>query len=420
MERDYDVIVVGGGPAGSTAALYAHRHGLRVLLIDKRRFPRDKTCGDAIARKSLGYLRDLGLLDRVLAEVHEPLGGAILGAPNGTTIQIDLTQKRVDADRPLHPHIVCRREIFDNVLVERAKTQFDVLEGCTVKDVLVVNDFVTGVECEFGNGRGASKTTRRITAGVVVGADGFNSIVARRLGVYRYDTRRWYVATRAYYRGLDVNANTAEIHFLEETLPGFLWIFPTGDGVANVGLGMIHRDIGRRKLSVRDAHQAAVGARRFGDRFRRAEQLGVVRGWNIPTPDFSRVIHGNGFLLVGDAAGLVDPFSGEGIGNAMCSGSVAARVVAGAKETSDFGAAALGEYPKQLWRDLDRGELKLHYGLRRLARRRRLIDFLIARAAKHRDVLEWLTGMTGPENAVSRKRELTSPWTYVKLLARSK
>jgi geranylgeranyl reductase family protein len=405
MERDYDVIIVGAGPAGATAALYAEREGLRVLLLDKHRFPRDKICGDAVARKSLGYLGDLGLVDRVRALPHETIGAAVLGAPDGTTLNVDLTEPGPDG--PARPHIVCRREILDNVLFEAARERVDVKDGCAVSGLVARNGTVCGVECTGGPA----------TARVVIGADGFNSIVAREMGVYRYDSENWYVATRAYYRDLDCPANTVEVHFLDETIPGFLWMFPTGDGVTNVGVGMIHGDIKRRGARISDVHEAAVESPRFRDRFRAAERVGGIRGWNLPTPDFSRTIHGNGFLLAGDAAGLVDPFSGEGIGNAMCSGSVAARVAAGAIRSGTVGEDAMRRYPELLWKELDAGELKLHYKLRALARRRGLVNFLVGRAAKHRDVLEWLTGMTAASGAVARKRELTRPWTYLKLIA---
>jgi flavin-dependent dehydrogenase len=193
-------------------------------------------------------------------------------------------------------------------------------------------------------------------------------------------------------------------------------MFPCGGGMTNVGLGMIQQDIKRRGVSIRQVHEAVLSSPRFRSRFEGAERIGGIRGWTLPTPDFARTIHGAGVLLTGDAAGLVDPLSGEGIGNAMCSGWVAAGVAARAVERGDFSAAALSEYPRRLWRELDAGELKLHYRLRALARRRWMVDFLVGRASRHKDTLDWLTGMTARDGAVARKRALTSPFTYLRLL----
>jgi flavin-dependent dehydrogenase len=284
------------------------------------------------------------------------------------------------------------------------------LEGCPVTGLLIENGTICGVECGG----------RRITADVVVGADGFASIVSRSLGVYRHASNRWYVATRGYYRGVHLPKNTLEVHLLPETLPGFLWIFPTGDGVTNVGLGMVHRDIKKRGIHIRNLHESVVASPRFRDRFRGAERIGPISGWNLPTPDFSRPIHGGGFLLAGDAAGLVDPFSGEGIGNAILSGKTAALVAADAAERGDFSGTSLAGYPGALWQALNAGEIKNHYRLRSLARRRALVDFLIGRAANHRDVLDWITRMITDENALAIKRELVSPFTYLKLLFKSR
>jgi geranylgeranyl reductase family protein len=400
--RRCDVAVVGAGPAGSATALYASRAGLDVVLLDRDVFPRDKICGDAVARKSVAHLYELGVLEAVRAGVHEPIGRALLASPRGDAVELDLSSP----ESP-DPHLVCRREILDNALVQAARARTTVLEGARVTDILRDGARVTGVSFRTRDGSG------EIHARAVVGADGFDSVVARRLRHYRHDSARWCVATRGYYRGLDVAPRTVEIHFLREALPGFLWIFPTGDGIANVGLGIVHAELKRRGVGLREMHEAALALPRFRGRFRGVERIGGVRGWNLPTPDFNRTIAGDGFLLAGDAAGLVDPFSGEGIGNAMDSGKIAAEVIGGVDP-----AAYASEYPARLWRTIDAGEIALHYRLRGLARHAGLVDFIVGRAAARPDALEWIRRMTAAHDSVSSKRALVSPLTYARLLLR--
>jgi geranylgeranyl reductase family protein len=398
------VVVVGAGPAGAATAMFAARSGLDVLLVDRRTFPRDKICGDAIARKSLSVLRELGV-SAMGDAVFEPVSRAVLTSPRGHRVDVDLSSR----DEPA-PHMVCRREIFDDALVRAARSRLEVWEDAPVTDVVREKSSVRGVVCRRG-GR-----DHEVRADVVVGADGFDSIVARRLGFYRHDSSRWFIATRGYYRGLDVAPGTVEVHFVKDTLPGFLWLFPTGDGITNVGLGLVHRDLKRRRGRLRDVHEAVLGLPRFRVRFAAAERMGNVQGWNLPTPDFSRVLSGDGFVLVGDAAGLVDPFSGEGIGNALVSGRVAAQTI----DAHIRSGASLDRYPALLREAIDGKEIDLHYRLRSLARHGRLIDVLVGRAQAHPDVLEWLRTMTAERDTLLRKRALLSPLTYARLWLRSK
>ena len=425
MSPNYDVIVSGAGPAGATAALFARRAGLRVLLVDKKSFPRDKVCGDAIARKSIEVLRELGLFGAVRTQPHQPISSAVLCSPNRTKVHIDLVNRTrapatpavvpsTEADTGV-PHIVCKRAVFDNVLVEAAKNELDVLENHAVTGLDIEDGRVRGIVCRPRTG-----PDRTLTAGMVVGADGYNSVVARKLGLYRFDSPRWFSATRAYYRRLECRPNTVEIHFVDEILPGFLWMFPTGDGMTNVGLGMIHKDLRKLPGGIARLHRSILASPRFRARFERAEVVDEVRGWNIPTADWTRTIHGNGFVLVGDAAGLVDPFSGEGIGNAMTSGKIAAESAARACSAGDYSAAFLASYTEALWKALNKNELKLHYRLRRLGRSRTLLNLLAGRAAARPDVLEWITSMMDDKNALGRKEELVSPLTYLKLMLRRK
>jgi geranylgeranyl reductase family protein len=405
MKYDYDAIIVGGGPAGSTAALYAQRAGLNVLLLDKKYFPRDKICGDAISGKSIDYLRELELLDELEKSPNAIIHNFVFSSPNHRSIKVNFSNGH-SAKEELYG-FVCRRTIFDNILFQEAKRKLDVREGYFVRDVLTEGGRVYGVKCDTDNGE-----STKFTGKIIVGADGYSSIVARKMNLYDRDPRHWLVATRAYYKGVTDLNDSIEIHYVEDTLPGYFWIFPADDGLANVGLGMIYKSLKKKGIRIRNAHIAATESPFFKKRFANAEMIGDIQGWNLPAGSKRRKIHGDGFILLGDAAGLIDPFSGEGIGNAMCSGNIAAQVIAEACKREDYGARSLSDYPKRLWKTIG-PELKMYTRLQRAALFRPLINLVVGRAADNREVLRWIEDMI--KGTVS-KSELLSPLTYLKLL----
>lgn len=406
LSPEYDVIVVGGGPGGAAAVLYGARHGLRMLLLDKSRFPRDKICGDAISGKSVRVLRDLGLEGKLRLEPQVEARGVHFSAPNGKVARISFTPPNAKRESMGY---VCRRMVFDNVLFAAAKTAAaDCLEEFVVEGLLREGGKVAGVRGR----RVGDQQTQTFRARAVVGADGFDSIVARQTGLYEHDAKHWVVATRGYYRGLPGLTDYIEIHFVEEVSPGYFWIFPLEDGWANVGIGMLHSELKKRSINLRAAHIAATQSSAFKERFAHAELAGGIRGWNLPLGSKRRTIHGDGFLLIGDAAGLIDPFSGEGIGNAMVSGEIAAHVLARACAENALDAESLAEYPGLLWREIG-NELKTSYLLQRIGRIKPLLNFVVGKAARSVEVAHWISSMMANETP---RAELASPLTYLRLL----
>lgn len=404
-DSSYDLIIVGGGPAGAVAALYARRSGLSVLLLDKARFPRDKVCGDALSGKAVTILRDLGLLDKVADLPGALINVVTFGSPKHVHIEIDLRR----SSRPdLSTGYVIRREVFDYFMFREARQAADhTIEGFTVKDVLREEGRVTGV---IGSGEDGTQQTFRCR--VLLGADGFNSIVARKLDLYQHDPRHWVVALRQYYRNVKDLDNQIELHFIDEVIPGYFWIFPIEDNLANVGIGMLHEYIKANDVDLRVALKNAVRSEAFRERFDGAEPLEEPIGWNLPVGSLHRTNHGDGFMLLGDAAGLIDPFTGEGIGNAFYSAKFAVDTAREAIDANDVSASFLRRYDRTLWNEIG-DELKTSHRLQRIGRSRKLLNFVINKAARSEDVRDTIMGMIVDEVP---KRRLANPFYYLKLL----
>ena len=363
-------------------------------------------CGDAISGKSLRVLRDLDLERKLRLEPQVEAHGVLFSAPNGKIARVPFTPPHAKRQSMGY---VCRRVVFDHVLFTAAKNAAsDCFEEFVVDQLVKDGEAVQGVVGHFMQ----EKTPRTFHAQVVLGADGFDSIVARQTGLYDHDAEHWCVATRGYYRGVAEMSDYIEIHFVDAVSPGYFWIFPLENGWANVGIGMLHSALKQHRLNLRQAHIVATQVEPFKTRFARAELAGNIVGWNLPLGSKRRTIHGNGFMLLGDAAGLIDPFSGEGIGNAMVSGEIAAKVLAAACAENDVSAARLREYTELLWKEIG-NELKTSHLLQRLGQVKPLLNFVVGKAAKSVEVANWISSMMANETP---RAELASPLTYLRLL----
>jgi geranylgeranyl reductase family protein len=406
--EEYDIIIVGAGPAGSASAMYAHRHGLKVLLIDKESFPRDKICGDALSGKSVTALRELDLIDKVWALPGADIQRIVFSNPDHRELNIDLRSSHIK-NQP--KGFVVRRQIFDEMMFNEAKSVADkVLTNFSVTDVIIENGFVKGVK---GKAAG-DKTEQHFYGKITFAADGYNSTIARKLNLYEHNSEHLIVALRCYYKNVSDLSDQIELHFVDEVLPAYFWIFPVEDGYANIGIGMVHKDLKEKKIDLKAALQQVINSEHFRGRFANAEPMEKPVGWNLPVGSLHRKNHGNGFMLLGDAAGLIDPFTGEGIGNALYSARFAVPTAKKAIEINDVSEASLAEYDRLLWKSIG-NELSVSTKLQRISRFRPLINFVINKAARNPEVAGIIAGMMA--NEVPRK-DLANPLFYLKLLVK--
>jgi flavin-dependent dehydrogenase len=209
-----------------------------------------------------------------------------------------------------------------------------------------------------------------------------------------------------------------EIHFVDEVFPGYFWIFPVGNGRANVGAGMfedrMERDSRRKRVNLREMIRAVTSRHpRFRDRFGGARELeGSFRGWQLPCGSERRRIAGDAWMLIGDAAALIDPFSGEGIANAMISAKLAAECAVEALAHGTSASGGLLQYEERVRRELG-SALATSTKIQRLARMKWLLDFVLKRASSRPHALKAIHEIIADRE---QARKLTSPFFYLKLL----
>ena len=401
---DYDIIIVGAGPAGSTAALYAEKMGLKSVLVDKSTFPRDKICGDALSGKSIRMIREMNLLSEVSNLEGAQINRITFGSPSNK--QFDLHLNKANKDQNQKKGFVIPRKVFDNFLFEKANSRTESRQGFKVTEIIKDNNIISGV---IGVNKKGKKES--IYAPLILGCDGPYSIIARKLKLYKMDMMNTSVAIRCYYSGVKGLTDQIELHFLKEVKPGYLWLFPAGKGIANIGIGLSKVDAKKEERTLSQLLDTVTKSKYFKERFEDAVQLEKPVGWNLPLGTKHRINHGDGFLLLGDAAGLVDPFTGEGIGNAMVSAKYAIQVAKKSKENNDFSKNFLSEYDKLLWNELGK-ELRTSTKLQNLARYSFLLNFVINRASRNEGVKNIISGMLANEIP---KDELSNPRFYFKM-----
>ncbi len=331
--RDCDAILIGAGPAGAVAAAVMARRGLDVILVDKAHFPRDKVCGDFIGPHAVRELDELALGSALQS-------GNRVGAGSVFIEGREVLRSPLPTGSELPPFgYVIPRQTFDERLFRAAcAAGARPLEGHTFADYRVEGETVSVTL------RGESGE-RVLRARALIGADGSASLVALRMRGRPQPKADRLIALRAYYDGIAMPPGGVDVHFHAATFPGYFWIFPTGDGHANVGIGIASQTVAPPKRHLRDLmrdlieNDAAVLAR-LGP----AAVAGKLAGWPLSTYNARLPIVAAPVALVGDAAGFINPINGEGIQYALASGRWVAEAIADAFERRTSLGTALAAY----------------------------------------------------------------------------
>ena len=337
--EEADIIIIGAGPAGATCALQLRQAPhLKVILLDKATFPRDKVCGDAIGGHSMKML---------LKVCPEWVDDFRKLAPKTRTkqTQIFVNQRKPFLIRWVNEAYCCKRFDFDGFLcngVKQYAQNVTVVENFNVSEIERVHDGI------LIKNKAESIVFK---AKMVIGADGAHSIVAKYLTETRLDLHHHLAAVRTYFDGVaDMKADTTEIYLSKKFTPGYFWVFPVSPTRVNIGFGMLSESISQQQVNLRKAlFEFIEQSPTLKTKFNSATQVGKVEGFGLPMGSRRVTMSGERFLLTGDAASLIDPASGDGIGNAIASGIFAGEKAIQAFAQNDFSKEFLSQYDDKVW-----------------------------------------------------------------------
>jgi flavin-dependent dehydrogenase len=385
-----DVVVVGGGPAGSAVAARMAAAGHDVLVLDREAFPRSKPCGECVNPAAVRALAELGALPLVLAAPHARLAGWRIEPHPGAPF--------AGAFPAGGEGIGIARSRFDAILLDFARGRgAEVRTGARVAELLREGSRVAGVRLAGGE---------EIRARLVIGADGLRSVVVRRLGLLRRSPRLRKVALTAHLRGLSRLGSEGELHLFPW---GCMGVAAVGGGEANVTVVASGAEVGRLR-GAREAYFDAVLADSAALRGAgRVSEVLATGPFDCPT----RRAIADGALLVGDAAGYYDPFTGQGIYRALRGAELAADAADGALRSGDLSAAALEGYEKARRRAFGPGE-RLQHLIEGFIARPRLLEVVAGRFSRRPALVDALIAVTGDLRPV---RSLLQPRLLAALLA---
>ncbi|HEV2438602.1 MAG TPA: geranylgeranyl reductase family protein [bacterium] len=388
-----DAIVIGAGPGGSAAAYTLAARGVRVLLLDKAVFPREKVCGDGLTPRAVAALHEMGILERLLPLAQSVSEVEVMG-PDGAGVRAAVPAPTVPGAVGLPAMLVVPRLRLDDAIRTRAVEAGACFEGGADVEDIARDDGRLAVRATRG-GRPVMYSAR-----LAIVATGASIALPRRLGALRRPpammlAARTYVTRRdggegegAEGSGMARRGPHVEIRFAGVPLPGYGWIFPTSASTANVGVGYLARRRGRVPV-------ARAACERFMETLEGvgapggARAVESIRSYPLRVDFPASRVHADGVLFAGEAAGLVNPLTGEGIDYALESGRIAAdhaaAFLSGSDQSPRAFAAAASAYERAL-----RGRFERLFAICRLLRdvssRTAVLNRLVRVAGRREDL----------------------------------
>ena len=381
-----DVLVVGGGPSGASCAYWLAEAGYDVLLVEKKRFPREKTCGDGLTPRSVKQLEDMGLGEKLAADGHRFTG--LRSIAFGRTLELEWPSH---PDFPNYGYVVTRHDL-DEMVAERAvKAGATLWQESEAISPVVDAGLVRGAQIKR-KAEGDHGRVDEVRARYVVVADGANSRFGRSLGTSRNRDYPLGMAIRGYFESPRHDEPWIESHLdirdkAGNVLPGYGWIFPVGDGRVNVGIGLLSTFNQWKAVNTTHLMDAFVDYAPASWGISPATSCGPATGGRLPMA-FSVGPHaGPTYLVTGDAGGAINPFNGEGIAYAYETGRLAASVLVDALSSGD--GLALQRYETEL-QDTYGLYYKVARAFVKIIGRPELMRALVSTGMHSRTLMEWV------------------------------
>jgi len=336
-QYDCEVLITGGGPAGSCLAYHLAEQGIQAIVLESKKFPRDKTCGDAVSAVAISELERLGITKLKAFKNFNEINQVALFV-EGEKIDVSLA----DSDKPKGR--VIPRFLLDNWIYEAAKEK-----GVEYIENTKLIDYSTGQDYVLVKAQGSDRSIRYFKTKVLVGADGSNSTVARILQGGKPADDFKLLGLRAYYEGISGPSDRCDIFFSKSNFPGLFWFFPIGTDQANIGSAMIASTVPKNQSHAKHLLQKQItDDPNFAERIGQGKIRGKITGWPLKFKDPSSKVVGQGVILIGDAAGLINPLSGDGIQYALLSARWAAEHLAECSKDNDFSDVVLQKFKYKL------------------------------------------------------------------------